>query len=60
MADPKNAKDAKKRRQAPLKTPSPLGADAVRDISAELKTKIFRDNPLKILPRITLTAEAAR
>src|SRR4051812_1375914 len=36
MADLKNAKDAKKRRLAPLKTPSPLGAEAVRDISAEL------------------------
>jgi len=36
MAVSKNAKDAKKRRLAPLKTPSPLGADAVRDISGEL------------------------
>ena len=36
MAVSKNAKDAKKRRLAPLNTPSPLGADAVRDISAEL------------------------
>lgn len=32
----KNAKDAKKRRLAPLATPNPLGADATRDITAEL------------------------
>lgn len=50
MADPKSAKsskakpvkapaaaaDLKKRRMAPLATPSPLGAEAVRDISGEL------------------------
>jgi starvation-inducible DNA-binding protein len=33
MADLKNAK---KRRMAPLATPNPLGADATRDLSAEL------------------------
>ena len=39
MADSKNSKnlkDAKKRRMAPLTTPNPLSADAVRDISGEL------------------------
>jgi predicted TIM-barrel fold metal-dependent hydrolase len=34
--------------------------DSFGFLTDEDKVKIFRDNPLKILPRITLTAEAAR
>jgi hypothetical protein len=34
--------------------------DSFDFLTDEDKVKIFRDNPLKILPRITLTADAAR